>query len=153
MIPGPSRAQIERTNLAFCAGALAASFALGSPHFALSLLLGALLASVNLRALWRYSEIVLGVGKASEGSRLPAFGFGVRFTVMGAVLWVAISAGAHPVGLLLGLSLIVPAIVTAAWRNRPAVLEGLPALPPDDPEWDIWNPWLARERDPGEDDE
>ena len=153
MIPGPSRAQIERYNLAFCAGGLAAAFALGSPRFAVSLLLGALLASANLRGIWRYSEIVLGVGKASEGSRLPALGFGVRFILLGAVLWVALSAGAHPIALLLGLSLIVPSVVIAAWRNRPEVLEGLPGLASDDPEWDMWNPWLARERDPDEDDE
>ena len=153
MIPGPSRALIERYNLAFCAGALAASFALGSPQFAFSLLLGAVLASANLRAIWHYSEIVLGFAKASEGRRLPAFSFGVRFMVMGAVLWVALSAGARPIGLLLGLSLIVPAVVIAAWRNRPAVMEGLPALASDDPEWETWNPWLARERDPDEDDE
>ena len=25
---------------------------------------------------------------------------------------------------------------------------GAPALQPDDPSWDAWNPWLARERDP-----
>ena len=44
-------------------------------------------------------------------------------------------------------------VVIAAWRNRPTILEGLPALASDDPEWDNWNPWLARERDPDEDDD
>lgn len=153
MISGPSRAVIERYNLAFCAGALVASFALGAAHFGVSLLLGALLASANLRVLWRYSEIVLGVGEKHGGSSLPALGFGVRFTVMGALLWLALSAGAHAIGLLLGLSLIVPSVVIAAWRHRPTVTPGLPALATDDPEWDSWNPWLARERDPDEDDE
>lgn len=153
MIPGPSRAAVERYHLAFCAGAIVAALVLGAPLFAASLLLGALLATANLRAIWRYSEIVLGVGENPGGGRLPAIGFGVRFTVLGAVLYLALSAGAHAIGLLLGLSLIVPAVVIAAWRNRPAIVEGLPALAADDPEWDAWNPWLARERDPDEDDD
>ena len=152
MIPGPSRALIERYNLAFCAGAIAAAFALGSPLFAASVVLGALVATANLRAIWHYSEIVLGLA-ADDGRRLPKLGFGVRFILMGAVLWVALSSGANAIGLLIGLSMMVPAVVIAAWRNRPALVQDLPALAPDDPEWDIWNPWLARERDPDEDDE
>jgi hypothetical protein len=28
-----------------------------------------------------------------------------------------------------------------------------PALAPDDPSWDAWNPWLAREVEPSEDQE
>ncbi len=152
MIPGPTRSVIERYNLAFCAGAIAAAFALGSPLFAASLLLGALVATANLRALWRHSEIVLGLAD-SGASPLLKLGFGVRFLLMGLVLWVALSSGAHPIGLLLGLSLIVPAVVIAAWRNRPARLEGLAALASDDPEWEAWNPWLAGEHDPDQDDE
>ena len=74
-------------------------------------------------------------------------GFAFRFALLGAGVGLAIWAGSHPVGLLLGLSLIVPAAVAAAWRARPPVLSGLPALPPEDPSWDRWDPWLARERE------
>ena len=65
---------------------------------------------------------------------------------------VAVWAGAHPVGLLIGLSMIVPAVIVEAWRRRPPVVADLPSLPPDDPSWDRWNPWLAREHDVDEED-
>jgi hypothetical protein len=32
------------------------------------------------------------------------------------------------------------------------VVADLPALAPEDPSWDRWDPWLARERDQDEDD-
>ena len=60
---------------------------------------------------------------------------------------------AHAIALLLGLSLIIPALLIAAWRNRPPILADAPALDADDPSWERWNPWLAREeeeRDPSE---
>jgi hypothetical protein len=48
---------------------------------------------------------------------------------------------------------MVPAVVLAAWRARPAPGPAGDAPPPDDPSWDAWNPWLARERElPGEDE-
>jgi hypothetical protein len=57
------------------------------------------------------------------------------------------------VGLVLGLSLILPAALIEAWRSRPPIVEDAPALPEDDPGWNDWNPWLARERlDDPEDD-
>jgi hypothetical protein len=39
-------------------------------------------------------------------------------------------------------------VVLAAWRARPEPTLDAPALAPDDPSWDAWNPWTARERDP-----
>jgi hypothetical protein len=60
--------------------------------------------------------------------------------------------GAHPLGLLLGLSLIMPAAIFEAWRARPPLDPSAPALAPDDPSWDRWNPWLARESDPSDED-
>jgi hypothetical protein len=62
----------------------------------------------------------------------------------------ALYFGAHPVGLLIGLSLIVPAAIIEAWRARPAVNPEAPQLAPDDPDWERWNPWLAREREESE---
>jgi hypothetical protein len=44
-------------------------------------------------------------------------------------------------------------MVIEAWRNRPAIVADAPVLSPDDPSWDRWNPWLARERDDDDHDE
>jgi hypothetical protein len=138
-------------SLAFSAGATAATWALVSPRFAGSLALGALLEAVNFRALFGYWR-----GALLGGGRLgfAAFGsFGLRFLVLGALIWASLALGAHPVGLLIGLSLVVPAVLIAAWRARPAPSAGVPALDPEDPSWDAWNPWLAREREPADDED
>jgi hypothetical protein len=138
-------------SLAFSAGATAASWALVSPRFAGSLALGAALEAVNFRTLFRYwTGALLG----AERIGLAAFGsFGLRFVALGGCVWAALALGAHPVGLLVGLSLVVPAALLAAWRARPAPDPAAPALGPDDPSWEAWNPWLARERDPADDED
>ena len=138
-------------SLAFSAGATAASWAFVSPRFAGSLALGAALEAVNFRTLFRYWQSALLGG---ERFGLAAFGsFGLRFVALGAFVWGALAFGAHPVGLLLGLSLVVPGVLIAAWRARPAPVPDAPALAADDPSWDAWNPWLARERDPEADED
>jgi hypothetical protein len=137
------RGDVMRWNLAFSAGACAASWALVSPRFAASLALGAVLEMLNFRALWGHAERVL-LGRGAAGAAMGAFG--LRFVLLGAVLFVALDAGAHPVGLVVGLSLMVPAVLLAAWQRRPGAGPLAPAPPPDDPSWDDWNPWLARER-------
>jgi hypothetical protein len=145
----------ERTvlgySLVFSAGAAAASWAFVSPRFAGSLALGALLEAVNFRALFRYWRSALF---GSERLGFAAFGSGaVRLVLLAGAMWGAFAWGAHPIGLAVGLSLIMPAVVLAAWRARPAPDPDAPALDPDDPSWDAWNPWLARERDPDADED
>jgi hypothetical protein len=54
---------------------------------------------------------------------------------------------------LIGLSLIMPTTLWWAWQNRPAADPDAPALAPDDPVWDSWNPWLAREQDEIDEDD
>jgi hypothetical protein len=138
-------------SLALSAGATAVSWALVSPRFAGSLALGAALEAANFRALFRHWRAAL-LGGESKG--LAVFGsFGLRFVVLGGLVWGALALGAHPVGLLLGLSVVVPSVLFAAWRARPAPDPSAPALGPDDPSWDVWNPWLARERDPEADED
>jgi len=137
-------------NLALSAGATAVSWAVVSPRFAGSLALGALLESVNFRNLWRHSEAVL-LARSVRAAALGAFG--LRFVVLAGALFVALRYGADPVGLLVGLSIIIPAVVWAAWQARPAVDPTAPVLPADDPAWDAWNPWTARERKPDDDEE
>jgi len=51
-----------------------------------------------------------------------------------------------------GLSLIMPAAVFEAWRARPPIDPSAPALAADDPSWERWNAWLARESEPAEED-
>jgi hypothetical protein len=132
-------------SLAFSAGAAAASWALVSPRFAGSLALGAALEAVNFRALFGYwQRAMLGV---ERGGAVRFASFGLRFVLLGAAVWAALASGAHPVGLLVGLSLVVPGVVLAAWHARPPVDPEAPALSADDPGWEAWNPWLARERD------
>lgn len=133
---------IERLNLALGAGAVAAGFALVTPGFAVSLGVGAALEAANFRSLRRSAQVSLGLAPASG---LRSVGFGARFALLAVALGAALYAGAHPVGLLIGLSLIIPAVIVEAWRTRPAVDPNAPALPPDAEDWDRWNPWLARE--------
>jgi len=138
-------------SLAFSAGAAAASWALVSPRFAGSLALGAALEAMNFRALFRYWRSTL---LGSERRGLAAFGSGaVRLLLLAGAMWGALAWGAHPIGLSIGLSLIMPAVVLAAWRVRPLPSADAPALAPDDPSWEAWNPWLARERDPEVDED
>lgn len=150
MIQGPSRATVQGYNAAFCALAALLALLFMSPAFAGAIVLGTVLGAANLRALWRHSEHVFF---QTEGPRAPvALAFVFRFLLLGAALWLALSAGVNAIGVLIGLSILVPSIVIAAWRKRPPIMEGLPAMPADDPDWDLWNPWMAREGTPGEDD-
>ena len=133
-------------------GALATSAALAPPPFTASLALGVALEAVNYRALRRSTELFFG-GELQGGKAWSA-GFGLRFAFLALAMTVAVGAGAHPVGLVIGLSTIVPAVVIAAFRQKPvAAVPATPGPPPDDPSWDAWNPWTASERVATEEDE
>lgn len=142
---------MERLNFGISAGAVAAGFALASPAFAASLAAGAAIEALNFRAL-RGGAMQLFGGNLVAG-KLWAMGFGVRFAFLAVAISLALGAGAHPVALVLGLSTTIPAVLIGAWLQRPAIDPNAPALDADDPSWDAWNPWLARERDPSEDEE
>lgn len=139
---------IERTNLALSAGAAAVSLAVLGPLFTVSLVAGAALESLNFRGLRRSATAFLG-GEIAGGGGFRAVA-GLRFVVLATGIGIALAFGAHPVGLVVGLSLILPAAIIEAWRHRPPVVPGAPALTADDPEWELWDPWRARERDPDE---
>lgn len=134
---------MERLNLGISAGAVAASLALATPPFAASLALGAALEALNFRAL-RAAAGRLFAGDLQMGRAWLA-GFGARFAMLSIAIGYAIQSGAHPVALTIGLSTIVPAVVIGAWLQRPPIGNPEPGPPPDDPSWDLWNPWLARE--------
>ena len=141
---------VERLNLTLSAGAVAASLAVASPQFATSLALGAAIESLNFRVL-RNASLRLFGGDLGAGHAWLA-GFGLRFVALAFAISFALRSGAHPVGLVLGLSMIVPAVVAAAWRERPSIGNPAPGPPPDDPSWDSWDAWRARERPLRDDD-
>jgi hypothetical protein len=141
---------IERTNLALGAGAVAATYFLTSPAFALSLGAGALLEAVNFRGLLRSGQFLFW-GQI-QGSRGWTGVFALRFSLLVLGIGCALALGAHPVGLVVGLSLIMPAAVFEAWRARPPLDPNAPSLAPDDPAWELWDAWRAREREPREED-
>lgn len=151
----------ERLNLWIAALAVALSTALVSPLFAVSVGIGAAMEVANFRVFRRATEIFFAAAAGESGdsgdprdpggeagSRIGAAGFGMRFGLLALAMTGAVAAGAHPVGLVLGLSTIVPAVVVAALRHpmQPPPGGGEAPPPPDDPSWDDWNPWLARER-------
>ena len=142
---------IERTNLTLSAGAVAASYVLAGPLFAGSLAVGALLEAVNFRGLRRQAQFLFW-GQIRSGGAWSGV-FALRFGILVLGIGAALFFGADPAGLLVGLSLIMPAAVLEAWRARPAVDPTAPALDADDPGWERWNPWLAREDDEPEEDD
>ena len=133
----------QRTNLKISAGAIAASLAFASPLFALSLAVGAAFGAANFHGLRASAELLFdGV---LTGRRGFTAGFGLRFVLLAVGIGAALAVGALPVGLVIGLSTIIPATLIEAWRARPLVDAAATGLAPDDPAWDRWNPWLARE--------
>lgn len=144
-------APVERTNLALSAGAAALALVATGPGFAASLLAGAALESVNFRGLHRTSAAFF-TGELPGGGAFRAIA-GLRVLLLAVGIAVALGIGAHPVGLVIGLSLILPAAVIEAWRHRPPVVPDAPCLGPDDPEWERWDAWRASERAARDDDE
>ena len=143
----------ERLNVGISAGAIVASFAIATPHFATSLAIGALLETLNFRLLHRAAEFLFGGVMVSGGTWMVVLA--LRLTLLCGAAAAAMWAGADPVALVLGLSLVMPATLVAAWWSRPEVVEHQPEapLPPDDPSWDQYSVWHASERVADDDEE
>lgn len=114
-------ARVERLNLGLSAGAVAASFAFVTPHFAGSLAAGALLEALNLGLIHRGARRLFGGELA--GARTWVGVFSMRFLTLAAAIFVVMQAGANPAALLIGLSIAMPATVIDAWLNRPPVVD------------------------------
>lgn len=142
---------IERTSLALSVGAVAASWAFATPAFAASVAAGAALEAFNFRAL-RRTALGFFHGELA-GGRLWNGLFAFRFVLLAVGVGVATRLGADPVGLVVGLSLVLPAAFAEAWRVRPPIDPNAPALDPEDEAWERWNPWLAREGEPSEEED
>ena len=113
-------AKVEQWNLGLSAGAVAASFALLTPHFATSLAAGAFLEAINLGAIHRASKRLFA-GELMSGGWVG--GLALRFLILGTAIYLTMRAGANPVALLIGLSIAMPATVIDAWINRPPILD------------------------------
>jgi len=146
----PTRA-LQRFNLTLSAGGIAASALLVGPAFTAAYALGAALEAVNFRALCACTTRLLS-GQL-DGSRSWVALLGMRLTMLFAAMGVALVAGAHPLGLLLGVSTVVPAVLIGAWWLGPAIDPNAPSLPPDDPAWDHWSVWRADVVEPADDDD
>jgi len=114
-------ARVERLNLGLSAGAVAASLALVTPHFAGSLAAGALLEALNLGAIHRGAQRFFSGESSSTRAWIGVFS--LRFLMLGAAIFVTMQAGANPAALLIGLSIAMPATLIDAWINRPPVLD------------------------------
>ncbi|MDH5306028.1 MAG: ATP synthase subunit I [Myxococcales bacterium] len=136
---------IERTNLTLSAGAVAVSLAFANPAFAWSLAVGALIEAFNFRGLRRSAQFLFWGHIRSAGGWTGVYALRFLWLIIG--IGAALSFGADPIGLVVGLSLIMPAAIFEAWRGRPAIDPCAPQLAPDDPEWEQWNAWLARVRE------
>lgn len=139
---------IERINLTLSAGAVATALAVASPGFAASVAVGALLEAWNFRGLRRSAGILL-FGQIRPGGWLGVYS--MRMGLLAVGIGTALYLGADPIGILVGLSLIVPACLIEAWRALPRADSSAPALAEDDPAWERWNPWFARENEERED--
>jgi len=158
-------ARVERLNLGLSAGAVAASLALVSPHFAGSLAAGAFLEALNLGAIHRGAKRLF-TGEI-EGARTWIGLFSMRFLTLAAAIFVTMQAGADVAALLIGLSITMPATVIDAWLNRPAVVDPatlpsfvdggvaggpIPEDQSDDAYWESYSVWrpgrlITSERD------
>lgn len=138
---------VGRWYLALVAGAVSVAWFASSPGVAISLLCGAGIGALNFFLIYRNCQaIFLGAaGGERNGTVVAALGFCLRFGMLLLVVAVSIYIGAHPVGLVIGLSLIVPAILIQTWISRPAVDRAATLAPLDDGCREIWNASLVRE--------
>ena len=137
--------RVERLNLGLSAGAIAASYALATPQFATSVALGACLEAVNFGALMRGARHFFAGDIRGAG---PWVGiFAIRFLMLGGGIFFLLQLGAHPIALVIGLSLAMPAVLIDAWLHRPPVVDPstLPVVDNDNESWERWSVWRARE--------
>ena len=147
---------IEHIHLALSAGSVAAAAAFATPAFTAALAVGAAIEALNFRGLVISSRAFFdGMVQGSGGwAGLAA----LRLGVLATLIVLALRLGADPIGLVVGLSLILPASVAGAFRSRkqlPTDPSPPTTLDPDDDAWERWDPWFAWERRvlPAEDDD
>jgi hypothetical protein len=123
-------AKVEQLNLGLSASAVAVSYAVATPHFAISLAAGALLEALNLGAILRAAR------RLFSGEMLTTGWVGVlslRFVLLAVAIYVTMQLGVHPIAFVVGLSIVMPATLIDAWWNRPPIIDPaeLPVLVDD----------------------
>jgi hypothetical protein len=113
-------AKVEQWNIGLSVGAVAATYALVTPHFATSLAAGAFLEAINLGAIHRAAKRLFA-GEILSGGWIG--GLSMRLVILGVAIFVTMNAGANPIALLIGLSIAMPATVIDAWLNRPPIVD------------------------------
>ncbi len=113
-------ASVEQWNIGLSASAVAASYALATPHFATSLAAGAFLEAINLGAIHRAAKRLFA-GELLSGGWVG--GLSMRFVILGAAIFITMKAGANPIALLIGLSMAMPATIIDAILNRPPIVD------------------------------
>jgi hypothetical protein len=113
-------ARVEQLNLGLSAGAVAASYALATPHFATSLAAGAALEAINLGAIHRAAKRLFD-GKMMTNGWVGMLS--MRLILLAFAIYFAMRMGAHPVALVIGLSITMPATLIDAWMSRPPIID------------------------------
>ena len=137
---------IERINLALSAGVVATAAAVASPLFAMSVAIGALVEGLSFRGLSIASRAFFAGVIRGQTAWLVLLA--MRLGLVGALLYGAVRLGIDPIGLLLGLSVILPASVLGAIRMRPAIDPNAGPVEdePADTDWG-WDARLYRDRE------
>ncbi len=110
---------IMRSNwILFAAIMAAAIFIQASPAQMAGLLAGGLIATVNFHLLYRgLRRSLLEPEKPSHTSKILGKYY-LRFVISGAIIFILISGSyVHPIGLLIGLSIVVASIFLATIRE------------------------------------
>ena len=97
---------MEKLNLTLSAGAVAASYVLATPHFAMSLALGAALEAMNFSVLYRAAKAFFAGELSGSGPWVAVLS--VRIIALGVGIFLILGAGANPVAVAIGLCLCGP---------------------------------------------
>jgi hypothetical protein len=108
---------VTRANWVLFAGATVAGFAFTATDFALGIFFGALLVTVNFHLLARTLRRALTPPRLASHNLVLAKYY-LRFLVSGFVIFLLIAGRVvHPVGLVIGLSVVVMSIILATMRE------------------------------------
>lgn len=108
---------VTRANWFLFAGATVAGFAFAATDFALGIFFGGLLVTVNFHLLARTLRRALTPPQVASHNLVLAKYY-LRFLVSGFVIFLLIAGRVvHPVGLVIGLSVVVMSILLATMRE------------------------------------
>lgn len=108
---------VSRANWVLLAGATAAGAMLASLDFALGIFSGGLIVTVNFHLLARTLQRALKPPHVASHNAVLAKYY-VRFIVSGFVIFLLIAGGVvNPLGLVIGLSVVVMSIILATIRE------------------------------------